>query len=226
MFKKIKEKFQFDKQVLNKFRFNLKYIYAPIYGFFNILLFTICFVLFAKEKSIYYILALLILSFCSTAIMLIYIRRLNKKEVLIEADNIKNFFQSVLLENPSNKYDLSLENGETVEVTLLENNICISNVIYPKNSFRCFLYTSNYMYQVNLILVFEHIINNEGEGQENNGVSFSLPLNIHTLSVLKKYNIELENPDILKFIKDNPELAAAQILKYGKIQDNYKQFIK
>ena len=224
MFKKIKERYIFNKQVLNKLRFRLKYIIAPVYGFSNLALFIACFVLFAKVKSIYFILAMLIFSFASTIAMLIYNRFVGKKEIEMESESLKKFFSSTLLDDPQNKYDLFLDDGEMVQVSFLENNICIDNVIYPKNSFSCSMFTSNFMCQVNLLLIFEHNNTGSKEGKENDGVSFSLPLNLNTLSVLKKYNIELKNPDVLKFIKDNPELAVNQVLKYGKIQDDYKSY--
>ena len=81
------------------------------------------------------------------------------------------------------------------------------------------------MYQVSLILLFNR--NNVGDnedGNENGVTSFSLPLNLNMLSVLHKFDIDLKNPDVLKFIKDNPLIAAEQILKYGKVQDDYKNF--
>ena len=67
--------------------------------------------------------------------------------------------------------------------------------------------------------------NEKGDEQDadNNGVSrFTLPLDVNLLSILRKFKIEIKNPDVLSFIKEQPEEASRQILNYGKLQDDYR----
>ena len=226
MFNKLKERFRFNKENLNEIRFKLKYLYLPIYIVFNLLDFILCGVFLVKlNDPLIIVFLLLFLSLASTGVFIVYVRKVKEKEILIEAEKLKTFFSEDLMNNPVCEYVLPADDGLLcVDLTFCDDGIQIGNLKYSFDGFDCALYTSNFMYQVNLILMFSRNEKGDLEDGDNNGVSrFTLPLNLNLISIMNKFKLNIKNPDVLKFIKDNPILAAAQILEYGKIQHNYRE---
>jgi len=226
MFDRIKENYKYKKDNQNEIRFRLTYVVIPIYCCFNILMFLgVMLALLEAKKPLILTIILLFLSLASTVLFIVYYVFVKKKEVLIEAEKLKNFFSADLLKSPETEYVLP-KGGEEgfVDLNFSEEGIKIGDLKYSYNAFDVALFTSNFMYQVSLIIMFSRNQTGDDEDGDDNGVlRFTLPLNLNLLSIMHKFDIDLKNPDVLKFIKDNPEIASEQILNYGKIQQNYKE---
>lgn len=230
MFKKLQEKFRYDRENMNYIRFKFNYVCFPIIFAIIILdLFAVLCLLANNEKIKATAIIMCFAIFVSCIIALLIISAVvKKKELLLEADKLRVFFKAELLKNPDCEYVLPREDtDEGVYLTFSENGIKLSDLEYSYNGFECGLYTSNYLRQISLILVFSRTDIGDQEDGSNLGVKhFSLPLNLNLLSIMHKFKIKIKNADVLRFIKDNPELAAKQILNYGKVQDNYSDFEK
>lgn len=228
MFQRLKEKYRFDKANMNYVRFKFNYVYFPLLCLVALLDLIVCFLLLTTNSSYKVVsvsVTLVVLLIC----LVLYILLLNlikNKEIKIESEKLKLFFSSELLENPENEYFLPRVDEENfVKLIFTGDGIQIDDFKYSYKGFECALYTSNFLHQVSLIIMFSRTDIGDKEDGEDLGVSqFSLPLNINLLSVMNKYKIKIKNTDVLKFIKENPESASKQILSYGKIQDNYYKF--
>jgi len=223
MFEKIKEKYRFAKENLNDVRYKFNYILVPSILLFCVLDLIVLFVLFCFIKNnnivIISLLMLSLLFLCLLALLVINII-VYKKEKEIEANKLITFFDAKILESPMLDYVLPrADTGGVVNLKFSKEGITIGDLQYNYSDFEVALYTSNYMFQINLVLVFSK---KEDLEEEVKGVKeFSLPFNLNLLSIMDKFKIDIINPDVLRFIKENPKIAANQILKYGKIQNNY-----
>jgi len=194
---------------------------------------SLCLLVFGHKGLNALILVLLFLFVSALIAYLVLAIIVKKKERLVEIEKLKVFFDAKLLDNPEVEYVLPrAESAGVVYLTFKDKLFTIDNVDYLYDNFECALYTSNYKYQVNLIIVFTAKVdeNNQemnGEQEEDSSENdnkvkeFSLPLNLNLLSVMNKFNLQLINPDVLKFIKENPKIATKQIMKYGKIQTDF-----
>jgi len=228
MFDALKNKYNYAKENMNEIRFKLQYVILPIFICLNSLIFLSCLlVLFLGKFVVVLVSILLVLSLALTIGLIVYVKYVKKQEVLIEAEKLKVFFTSNLMMSPECSYILPKSDDEFVDLTFSETGIKIGELGYSYNAFNVGLFTSNFMNQVNLVLMFSRNEQGDMEDGDENGVTrFTLPLNLNLLSILNKFNIDIKNPDVLKFIKDNPEESAKQILKYGKIQNDYKEIEK
>lgn len=235
MFENLKEKYRYAKENLNLVRYQFNYIYSPcLFGFAVLdLLVCICLLIFSQKtiNALTVVLLCLFLAALVAYVVLAFITR--KKEREIEAEKLKVFFEAKLLEKPSVEYVLPrADTTGVVYLTFKDKVFTIENEDYAYDDFDCALYTSNYMYQVNLIIVFtakskdnevdqDDHADQEDQIDETKVKEFSLPLNLNLLSVMDKFNIHIINPDVLKFIKENHEQASKQIMKYGRIQTDF-----
>ncbi len=224
MFERIIENYKYAKANLNSIRFKQKYIFLPILLSFCILDLITCLVLLAKVKNPTVIILVLIgVMFLSVIGYVVYEINIRKKEVVIEAKKLDDFFSSKLIENPELEYVMPRANElGIVTLQFYEKGIKIEDIEYSYDAFDCGLFTSNYLNKVNLIMVFSRNNNGDKEDGEQRGVTqFSMPFNLNMLSIMDKFKIKLKNPDVLRFIKENSLIASKQILKYGKIQNDY-----
>ena len=225
MFDKIRERLRFEKEVLNGIRYKYNCVFVPMMSLFIIIDLLITLIVFLSWRPSYFVLAIVLLSLLIAALVSIFIVGIvvKKKEIPIEAEKLDNFFKANLLVNPEHEYVLPRSDAlGVVSLSFHDKGFKIEDLEYSYESFEYALYTSNYMNQVNLIIMFtRNEVGDEEDGDNKGVVKFSLPLDINLLSILNKYNIVIKNPDVLKFIKENSLIAAKQILKYGKIQNNY-----
>ena len=229
MFDRLKENYKYAKENLNDVRFRLKYVFLPMLICFNVLiLLGVLLSLLSSKNLLALIIILLLLSLSSVVLYVVYTFKVGKKEILIEAEKLEVFFSADLLSSPETAYILPKGGEEgVVDLVFSEKGLKIGELEYSYKAFDVMLFTSNFMYQVNLVIMFKRNETGDMEDGDENGVTrFTLPLNLNLLSIMHKFDIDLVNPDVLKFIKDHPQIAASQILKFGKIQDNYKEISK
>lgn len=223
MIDKLKEIYAFAKQNLNKSRYIYNYYVLPIFfvaGMLDLIV-ALILLLIDKYKLMIPSLVLFIILLVALVAIVCALPFIRKKELKEETERIESFFNSKLESNPSHEYVLPRsKNGGVVPLTFATSGIIIDSKSYTYDDFDCALFTSNYMYHANLIIVFTKKDINQNDDQDEVS-SFSLPLDVNLLSLMDKYNIKPINADVLAFIKDNTQTAVKQILKYGKIQKNY-----
>lgn len=223
----IKEYYQKAKKSLSKPRFIYNFIVSPIvYGLGSIIMFVdLIMLLVAQRKLLISSLVLFGIVLVGVIVMACFRPYVFKADVKKETERLKAFFAENLLKKPTTEFVLPSNNQGTVSLNFYEQGIQIGNIMYSYDAFECALFTSNYNYRVNLIMLFNRTEQGDKEDGEQMGVSrFSLPADINLLSVMNMYNIKIANGDVFAFIKDNPEEAARQILKYGRIQNNYDKY--
>lgn len=225
MFKKLREKFLFERENMNPIRFRFNYLYSlSIFGVM-ILSLLACLLLLAYGggKNLVSIVATLVVFVLCWVLYVVLSFLVRKREIEEESESLKYFFSAELIRNPECEYILPrAEENSFVELNFTKDGIKIDKLKYSYEGFECSLFTSNFLRHVNLVIVFTRTEQGDKEDGEEQGVTqFTLPLNLNLLSIMNKFNISLKNPDVLRFIKDNPEIASKQILKYGKIQDDY-----
>ena len=224
MFRRLKNKFLFEKENLNRVRFNFNYIYAPIIYGVMFIDFLVCFLLLLsrKNQTIPIVITMVVALGC-VVFYLVLSSKTKKVEIHDETESIKYFFGLKLEKKPECKYVLpNAEDGSNVELFFTDKGIKVNKLEYSYDGFECALFTSNFLRHVCLVIVFARTKQGDMEDGDANGVmQFSLPLDLNLLSIMSKFDIKLKNPDVLRFIKDNPRESAIQILKYGKIQEDY-----
>ncbi len=223
MFNRLKEIYSYAKENLIRPRYIYSYFFMPILYGAGILDLLVAFTMMLVNSKKLLIPSLilfgvLIVAFIVAGIINIVVK---KKEIKEEAVRLEFFFNSTLEKEPILEYVLpNVENNVNIPIVFASDCIVIDKVSYPYSSFSIALFTSNYMYHANLIVLFSRKDDAKEEDENAKKVvkNFSLPLDINLLSIMNNFNLQLENSDVLAFIRDNPELAAKQILKYGKIQ--------
>lgn len=249
MIEKLKEFYKFANKNLNKIRFIYNYIVLPVTFIVSFILMIISFILLfinPVKFMIAGIVLFMIVLVMSIAAFLVLPFVVRSKEINIEAQHLKELFESKLFENPLTEYVLpKVDGGGIIPLVFAKTGFTLDNKSYSYDEFECGLFTSNYLYKANLVLVFskksEETSETEGkksshkeetekindQGSEGKEIkSFSLPLDINMLSIVKNFDIKLKNADVLLFIKDYPQIASKQILRYGRIQNNYDKFRK
>ncbi len=216
------------KRELSKPRYIFSMIATPlVYGLGTILLF-VDLILLLVNKSKFFVPCLVIFGVILVAVIVMESIRpfVLKADAKREAERLRKFFDQNLLADPVTEYELPTnEHGDTTKLTFLQDGIDIGNLHYSYDGFECAIFTSNYRYRVNLVMLFNRTQKGDNEDGEEKGVSrFSLPADINLLSVMNKYNIKIANGDVFAFIKEYPEEAAKQILKYGRVQNNYDKY--
>lgn len=224
MFEGLISKYRYEKENMNKVRFRHNYIYMPVLFMavvFDLIVMLV--LLLSKTQILVPIIICLAVLFACFVFLIVLSVLVKKQEIEIEAEKLKFFFSSDLLSNPVCEYVLpTAESNVNVDLIFSENGIKISELEYSYDGFECSLFTSNFMHQVNLVLMFARTDKGDEEDGVGLGVSqFSLPLNLNLMSLMNKFKIKIKNPDVLRFIKDYPEISAKQILTYGKIQNDY-----
>ncbi len=228
MFDKLKEIYAYAKATMNKQRFYFNYYFLPALLIFGGLdLVCVLVMMLVDSKRLLWpsliVFLILVVALIGGAIALPFIK---KSEIKDEAKRLDEFFDSKLVASPEHEYVLPRANeGGIVPLTFTKTGLVIDGISYSYNGFDCALFTSNYRYHANLIVVFNrNEVGDQEDGDKEGVKSFSLPLDINMLSIIDEFDIKLVNADVLAFIKDNTYLAAKQILKYGKIQKRYDRY--
>ena len=225
MFESFKENYRFAKNNVNKTRFVFNYIVLPSAGLFGLVDFLLA-VLFLGLKGTGFFVTGIVLICLLVAVAIALpccLPYVQKKDIEANVAKLKEFFDTPLLKNPETEYVLPRGNEPgVVDMSFEEKGFKIDNLEYSYDAFDCALYTSNYMYSVNLIIVFKRTdIGNAEDGENKGVVEFSLPLDINLMTLMEKHNLKIVNPDVLTFIRENIETAVKQVLKYGKIQNGF-----
>lgn len=225
MIESFKENFNYAKKNVNKARFVFNYIVLPSAGLFAIVDFLLAVLFLGLEGQGYFVVGIILVCLLvAVAIALpCVIPYVRKKDIEAGIKKLKEFFDTKLLEKPEREYVLPRGNElGVVDLIFEDNGFKIDNLEYSYDAFDCALYTSNYMYTVNLIIVFKRSeIGNKEDGENKGVVEFSLPLDINLMTLMEKHGLKIVNPDVLTFIRENVDIAVKQILKYGKIQGNF-----
>lgn len=225
MFEELKHKYMVAKENLTKARYIFNYFLVPSYVAFLILGLLLITIFLLVDPKLLVIGCIVIFALIVLALIgvLSYLPFVKKEELKVEVQNLKDFFNQEVLVNPETTYILprSGTNG-VVDLVFLEKGMKIGGLDYTYSGFQCGLYTSNYLNKVSLIAVFERTDIGDNEDLEEEGVvEFSLMFDLNLMSVFKKYNIKFVNEDVFNFIKTNPEEAVKQIMKFGRIQNDY-----
>ena len=226
MIETFKENFNYAKNNYSKARFVYNYIALPVFVAFSVidLVSAILLVAVNMHKNFIASVVLFALLVIASIVMVSFLPYVKKKDEEKNIKEIKEFFDSELLKKPETEYFLPRGNsaGGVVKLIFEKDGYKIDDLKYSYDGFECALYTSNYLYKVNLIIVFKrNDVGNVQDGENIGVVEFSLPLDINLLSLMSKHNIKIVNPDVLTFIRNNNEEAVKQILKYGKVQDKF-----
>ena len=228
MFERFRDLYRYAKAVLNKSRFYYNYVVMPSVLAFGMVDLTVTLILLIIDSKRLLVPSIVLFGILVVALvgMLCALPIVRAREVKEEVKRLNRFFEETLLARPDFEYVLPRsDNSGTVPLTFTKENIIIDSKTYKYDDFEYALYTSNYMYHVNLVVVFsvkkevaEKMADDVNEKQLQ---SFSLPLDLNLLSIMNAYNLKLINSDVLAFVKNDTEKAVKQILKYGKVQENY-----
>lgn len=225
MFENIKEKYASAKLVLNNARYKYNYVIVPsVLGGGVLCLFSALILLLINSKVLWIpamlLVVVLVLGLISLLILIPVVR---DKEANEEVERLNEFFSMKLSKNPTNEFIMPRsDNLGIVKLVFDENGYKIDGVQYSYEGFKCSIYTNNYLYHVNLVIVFKKTeVGDKEDGDNPGALEFSLPLDINLLSIMEKYGMKVSNPDVFKFIKENTLVAVKQILKYGKIQKDF-----
>ena len=225
MIEELKEKYRVAKENLLRSRYIYNYFIIPSFIAFVVLDFIAIAILLAIDSIglIAWSVSLFLLAIVGLVVLLCFLPYVKKQELKNEILRMEEFFKQELLEDPTCEYVMPRsDTGGIVELVFSPTGMSIGGQVYSYDGFECGMFTSNYMNRANLVVVFSRTEVGDEEDADNEGVlEFSLPLDINLLSILKKYNIKLVNEDVFNFVKEHTEIAVKQIIKYGKIQNNY-----
>ncbi len=229
MFEKIKNKFLFAKENYNHIRYKLNYIALPVIAIVDFLLLVVIALLVGTLKQRAVVPCVCIFSIIVLSLLGLMIANMlvKKQEIKLETNKLKELFNLKLSNDMVTKYVLNSMRGE-VGLEFKDEGVECSGSLFKYSDIEAGVLTSNYGYKANLIVAFK--INQVESGLEQEGsvnhdsdvpTEFTLLLDYNMLCILNKYNINIINKDVLNFIAQNTELAVKQIMKYGKIQNNY-----
>lgn len=225
MIDKFLESYRYAKANYCKQRVVYNYIVLPVLLLFGFLDLLVVLLLLAinGERFLVPCVILFLLMVVFLVIYLCFQPYVKKKDTEKEIERLKTFFSEPLLASPETDYVLPRgDGGGVIDLTFSDDGYTIGTLKYSYKAFDLALYTSSYSYRANLIVVFKRNGEGDKEDGDNIGVKeFSLPLDLNLLSIMNKYDLQIINPDVMKFVKENVEVAVKQIMEYGKIQENY-----
>ena len=218
MFEKIKEKLMLEKERLYEESFTFKYIILPsISGFIALCMLAVAVLLLVDARGLALwslgVFCLVIIAGVVLAILYVVTR---KKEANYEIIKLQELLEAPEVSDPEVNYVLAGGNVDgIINLTFLDGGILIGENEYDYSKFVVSVATTSVDNKVIMLVFFE----NEEVKDEDEEISvFNLPLDNNMFSIIKKFNIKLDNPEELEFIKNNIELSVKQILKYGKVQ--------
>ena len=157
------------KRELSKPRYIFSMIATPlVYGLGTILLF-VDLILLLVNKSKFFVPCLVIFGVILVAVIVMESIRpfVLKADAKREAERLRKFFDQNLLADPVTEYELPTnEHGDTTKLTFLQDGIDIGNLHYSYDGFECAIFTSNYRYRVNLVMLFNRTQKGDNEDGE------------------------------------------------------------
>jgi len=195
-----------EKAEMNKIRFVVNYRIVPAYIFIVILILITISILMSIDEIKYTPLAitLFIIIAAITVILLISVPFVRKKEIDMEMRR----YDLCEIENECER-TFNFSNDDFL-LSFDSNGMTLNDDFFWYNHLKISIDTSNYLNRVLISIIF--LID------ENNYCR--IPFNGETISMVRKFNIKLENPEVFEYIICNKEDAFVQIYKTGRVHSN------
>lgn len=204
---------------MNKIRFVMNYIITPIYLVAVLIGLTIGGILMSINEEQFtpvFIFIMIILGIITIALMA-SVPIVRKKELSIElAKNIYDMSNT----DDKDEYHFDITHGyDIVSVELAHNGLMFDKTHFNYDEFEISLETTKYLNLINIYILFSIKDNASNlKNWDENELFFQLKLSPDLVYAIHKFNIEIENPDVLDYILSNREQAFKQIYNYGYIR--------
>ncbi len=199
----MREILQYEKDNMNKIRFVMNYRIVPAYVIAAIVCLAFICVMMSIDETKYTPAAIALFVFIGllSALLLSSGPYVRKREI---AEEMKRYDFETVGEKSNGTYDFS---DNELSVHLDANGMTINGLFFWYNHLRIFLHTGNKLNRIQIAVVFCM--------DEQNSVE--IPLNGDTIDMIRKFHIQLENPDDLMYIVSHKKDAFNKIYKTGHV---------